>query len=447
MKNRFLQWWQSVRSSYWFIPTLMAIFAIILSVVMINIDTIVKRDVLLEFRWLYVSEAEGGRAVLSTIAGSMITVAGVVFSITMVALTLASQQFGPRLLGNFMRDQGNQIVLGIFIATFVYCLLVLRTITSLEANAFVPQLSVLVGVLLALISIGVLIYFIHHISASIRVSNLIDQTSEELLSAIDRLFPEKLGDTVDPYKEQRIKDSIPKDFEQNLRDIYAPGTDYLQAIEYDGLMRHAVEYDLLIRVTQHTGDFVIEGSVIAEVWHRDSVDDELAKAIQRDFLFSAQRTATQDVVFLFDKLVEIAVRALSPGINDPFTAILCIDRLTEALRKITTTNSPSVYHFDDSDVLRVIAETVDLGELIHHIITPIRNYGIRDLSIVLRLLNMIKIVASRTHHPEAKVALHQQAIQLKQGAVKSFVMEWDIAQVLNQYNQMSIDLDWLNETT
>lgn len=441
MRTRFLKWWETLQSSYWFIPTLMAIFAVILSAVMINIDTIVKREVLIEFNWLYVSEADGGRAVLSTIAGSMITVAGVVFSITMVALTLASQQFGPRLLSNFMRDRGNQVVLGIFIATFVYCLLVLRTITSLEENEFIPQLSVLVGVLLALISISVLIYFIHHISESIRVSHIILEVNKELLEFIQRLYPEKIGHAVDVYEKQRVSDAIPRDFDENIFQIPAPTTNYLQAIEHEVIMQHAEKHDLLIRLPRHPGEFIIENSVIAEVWHKEKVNDDLIDALQVGFIFANQRTPTQDIVLLFDKLVEIAVRALSPGINDPFTAITCIDRLTEALHQLVTSHTPSAYRFDDQNILRIIAEPTDVSDLIHRVITPIRIYGASDPSVIQRLLDLIQVVASHAHESDIDEALRQQANLLQQTALTTLI-SWDATQITKCYQQVCDKLDW-----
>jgi uncharacterized membrane protein len=182
-----------LRSSYWFVPSVMALLSIGVALGMIVVDQSVGEDGIQGYWWIYAGGPDGARAVLATVAGSIISVAGVTFSIKIAALTLASQQFGPRLLRNFMADRGNQFVLGTFIATFLYCLLVLRTVRSWEDAEFVPHLSVTLGVLLAVASLGVLIYFIHHIAASIQASNVIARVSGELQAAIDRLFPEDLG--------------------------------------------------------------------------------------------------------------------------------------------------------------------------------------------------------------------------------------------------------------
>jgi uncharacterized membrane protein len=167
-----IEYWNHVRSSFWFTPTTMAATAVLMALVGVTVDEPVTEWLALNFGWTFKIEAEGATAVLGIIAGSMITIAGVVFSMTLVALTLASSQLGPRLLTNFMRDTSTQIVLGTFIATFVYCLLVLRTIRRAEYDTFVPHLSVSIGVVLAVASVGVLIYFIHHVSVSIQANEI-----------------------------------------------------------------------------------------------------------------------------------------------------------------------------------------------------------------------------------------------------------------------------------
>ena len=163
MKLRLQSSWESLRTSFWFIPAVMTFVAIVLSFLLVYVDRRIGPETEV-FGFIYSGGPEGARLVLSTIAGSMITVAGVTFSITIVALTLASSQFGPRLLRNFMHDTGNQVTLGTFIATFVYCLLVLRTVHTVEGEDFVPSISVAVAIFLALAGIAVLIYFIHHVS-------------------------------------------------------------------------------------------------------------------------------------------------------------------------------------------------------------------------------------------------------------------------------------------
>ena len=171
----------------------MACLAVALALGAVELDKAATEDWLKRLSWIYSGGAEGASLLLGTVAGSMIAIAGTVFSMTLVALSLASSQLGPRLLRNFMRDTANQVVLGTFVATFVYCLLVLRTIRRGDEVAFVPHLAVTIGVLLAIVSIGVLIYFIHHVSVSIQADEVVAQVGRELVDGIDRLFPGHLG--------------------------------------------------------------------------------------------------------------------------------------------------------------------------------------------------------------------------------------------------------------
>jgi uncharacterized membrane protein len=212
MKNvKLSKVWDSLHSSYWFIPTLMAAISIILAWAMLTVD---RTGGTPNWWWIYTGGTDGARSLLSSVAGSMVSVVATAFSITIVALQLASSNFGPRLLRNFMQDTGNQIVLGTFIATFIYCLLVLRTIHG-EGDGysfFVPQLSVTVGTVLAIASMGVLIYFIHHASTIIQASHVITQVSGDLDKTIDRLFPEKIGHSAakNPWQVGEIQQILKK---------------------------------------------------------------------------------------------------------------------------------------------------------------------------------------------------------------------------------------------
>ena len=183
-----------VRASYWFLPTLLALTGVALGLGLVLLDARVGDAWLGRYEWFYGSRPEGARAMLSTIAGSTITVAGVVFSITLAAVTYASGQFGPRLLGNFMRDRGNQATLGVFIGTYLYCLVVLRTIRSAEEtsadtagavrDAFVPHLAMFGGLALAIASTAVLIYFVHHVTSGIHINNVIARVGRHLIADI-----------------------------------------------------------------------------------------------------------------------------------------------------------------------------------------------------------------------------------------------------------------------
>ncbi|RJQ83634.1 MAG: DUF2254 domain-containing protein, partial [Desulfobacteraceae bacterium] len=250
MRMHLLKYWERVRSSFWFVPAIMACGSVALVFVTVAIDERMTGSWLQGISWVYTGGAEGASAVLGTIAGSMMTIAGVVFSMTLVALTLASSQFGPRLLRNFMSDTSNQVVLGTFVATFLYCLLVLRTIRHTEEDAFVPHLSVTLGVLFAIVGMGVLIYFIHHVSVSIQADEIVARVGAELIEGIERLFPEQIGRENPGSAAESGGADIPASFDAQARPVKAAGDGYLQFIDTDALMHLATQEDLLLRVAK-----------------------------------------------------------------------------------------------------------------------------------------------------------------------------------------------------
>jgi uncharacterized membrane protein len=425
--------WFALRSSLWFVPSLMVAGAIALSFLTISLDEASKLAWLRDFDSIFSGGPEGARAVLATIAGSMIGVTGIVFSITVVTLTLASAQFGPRLLRTFMRDRGNQITLGTFIATFVYCLLVLRVVREVEGVRFVPHLSTTCGIAMALASLGVLIYFIHHISVSIQADAVIAAVSDDLLEALERLYPEKIGQ--EPPAPQHPESLAPHlaDTALHARVVVATRSGYLQAVDSKGLMRLATENDFLFRLEYRPGDFVVQASPLVTVWPAARADEHLATTLNRAFILGRQRSYEQDIGFAFGQLVEIAVRALSPGVNDPFTAVSCIDRIGMALCQLAGRAYPCAARYDDAGHLRVIATTATFAEMTEATITPIRQYCRASLTVTLRLLEMIAIVAPHLHREEDREALRQQACMIERGSHEGLPEARDRQQVTASY--------------
>jgi uncharacterized membrane protein len=275
MYARVLKFWDEVRSSYWFLPLLMTLAAVVLATVTTALDKAYEHDWIEAVPWLIENRPEGARTTLSTIAGSMITVAGVVFSITIGGVVSASGQPGARLLTNFMRDRGNQVTLGTFIATFLYCLLVLRMVRSPEefaqpgvdeeiAAGFVPHIGMLGALLLALCSVGVLIYFIHHVPRSIHVSNVVAEIGKELRRKVETRFPEAFGqpipDEVDP------RDVEPEDFTERSVPISADGSGYIQAVDEDSLFRIAVDNKLILVLHSRPGVFARPGKTLVQAY-------------------------------------------------------------------------------------------------------------------------------------------------------------------------------------
>jgi uncharacterized membrane protein len=409
----------------------MAIASVGLAVTMLRIDRAGNYGVIKEWGWIYSGGPDGARALLSTVAGSLITVTGTAFSITIVALQLAASNFGPRLLRNFMQDTGNQLVLGTFISTFVYCLLVLRTIHGEDYDIFVPQLSVTVGMVLAFISICVLIYFIDHASTIIQASHVIKSASDELDRAIERLFPQGIGYSIN---DNEIITEIPANFEEEAYPIKATRNGYLQGIDDDELMQIACQHNLIVKILTRPGKFVVKGSNLVKISPGERINHKLTKKINDAFLLDKERTEQQDVEFPINQLVEIALRAISPGINDPFTAIRCIDRLSAGLSNFAQRDIPSPYRYDKNNNLRVIAEPVTFAGLTDAAFNQIRQYSTKDVAVTIRLLEAIACIATFTQNPKRREALRRHADMILQGSLEAVSCKPDCKDIQSQYN-------------
>lgn len=430
MNRRFERQWTAARDSFWFVPAVMTLAAAALSFATIAIDERVTFGFAANRNWGYAGGPDGARALLATIAGSMITVAGVSFSITIAALALSSSQYGPRLLRNFIRDIGNQIVLGTFLAAFMYCLLVLRAVRGPAGTDFVPYVSIGVGVLLGVASIALLIYFIHHISHSIQATHVISSVGRDLANAIERLFPQEAGRGV-PIEEER-------DFEppEGGQKLISPRSGYVQSIDLKRVMRIAVERDLIVRIEHHPGGFVPRGGKLVTVWNAAGLETDDLGPITGAFAIGDARTPAQDVEFSIDQLVEIAVRALSPGINDPFTAMACIDRLGVGLRQLAEKQFPSPYRYDEDGRMRVIAPPVRFAGIVDAAFNQIRQYGLGSAAVSMRLMETIAIIAEHTLDPDQREVLLRHAMMIERGSRQGLSEELDWKDVDARYREV-----------
>ena len=413
LRSQLPKYWDHLRSSFWFLPSLMAGGAVALAFGSVALDESVPAQWLRAQTWAYTGGAEGASAVLGTVAGSMITIAGVVFSLTLVALSLASSQFGPRLLRNFMRDTTNQVVLGTFVGTFLYCLLVLRTIRRADEGPFVPHLSVTLGVLFAIASLGVLIYFIHHVSVSIQADEIVARVGAELMLGIDRLYPAQGRDRAEPDWSEV---ELPAAFDREALAVPAADDGYVQLIDLEMLVAVGAEADVLIQVVRRPGRYAACGSPLAMVWPPSRVTDKLADRVSAAFVLGARRTPAQDVEFSVDQLVEIAARALSPGVNDPFTAMACVDRLGSALCRLARRQMPSPYVRDGEDRIRLVTQPVAFAELADAAFNQIRQYGRSSAAVTRRLLDTLAMIAAVARGPEQRAALLRHAEMIVRGA-------------------------------
>lgn len=434
MKLSLASYWESIRTSFWFIPTLMTLGAILFSGLALWGDRNFVNIIPLDSWWIYSGGADGARAVLAAISGSMITVTSVVFSITIVTLTLASGQFGSRLLRNFMRDTGNQVVLGTFIATFIYSLLILRSVRSIDENVFIPYISVTFGVLLVFLSVGVLIFFIHHVSTKIQAENIVNTVFEEASLAVDRLFPQSTSDQ-NRSDQAEIK-SLPKSFKQEAVAIKSKESNYLQVIGQEDLLQLTEKNDLIISLAYRPGDFIIKGTALMYVWPSDNIDNKLSKKLSENLILGGNKTLTQNAEYGLQQLVEIAVRALSPGINDPFTAINCIDRLAALLCQISSKVFPPQYRFDKAGNLRIKFIATSFEGYVNTSFNQIRQNAQTNPAVLIRMMEAINTIITHTTIPDRIMSLKNHANMIKNAADKSFKEVQDQSELESRYRKL-----------
>jgi uncharacterized membrane protein len=409
MKTWMLKFRDMVRVNFWLVPSMMVAAAVVLSFAMIELDVRVDGHALLtRMGWKFTSGTDGARQVLATVASSMITITSITFSLTIVALQLASSQFGPRLLRNFMADRGTQVVLGTFIATFTYSLLILRSIHTEDDVRFVPHLSILLAVIFALGALGVLIFYIHHTATTIQAEHVINNVTAELKASLVNLFPESMGNLADPGQELAKHHYSTNE----AAIIRSQRSNYLQAIDTQRLMEIATEHDLVLQLVQRPGRFLLQEVAVAYVWPREKVDQSMCQKIRETFLLGSVRSPLQDAEFAVDQLVEIAVRALSKGINDPYTAISCVDRLAEALQLLSERCEPSKYRADQHGKLRIISEIESFAGIVNASFDQIRQAA-RDVPAVLtRMLDRIVDLAAIQPPDSLRHSLRQQVTMI-----------------------------------
>ncbi|MGN6552220.1 MAG: DUF2254 domain-containing protein [Verrucomicrobiota bacterium] len=383
-----------LRASFWFVPSLMVLGAIGLAILTIEAD--IRFEPALGERWprLFGVSPEGARGILEAIAGSMITVTSITFSMTIVALSMASNQYTPRILRNFMRDPGTRLVLGVFVAVFTYSLIVMRTIRS-GPQPFVPAISITTTIALAMCSIGFLVYFIHHIATVIQAQTIIESISNETVSAVEKEFP------ADPPEAKALHFELPSRCEWS--EVQSQQSGYLQSVG-SGLLKLAEEHELCVRVERKIGEFIVAGTLLLSVTPAIRLDPKLTRKLQSCVIIDNFRTVEQDPSYGIRQLVDIAMKALSPGINDTTTAINVVDYLSPILhlavqRKVPTTQT------DKDRTLRVILQKpLNVERLLDEALLQIRQSGRENPAILLRLLKVIHLLAT-VARPEYRPAL------------------------------------------
>lgn len=385
--------WNHLSSSLWFVPILCVLAGVGLSFATIAID----RKAEPVPRWLS-GDADAALAILTTVAASMVTLTGLVLTITMVVVQLATGQFTPRVLRTILRDRPSQIAIGVFVATFAHAMLVMREVeqpTAQSPDGFVPGVAIVVAFVLILVSIMVLVSYVHHIGQSLRASSLIDSVGDDTRDLIVKLFPATRP--AEPAL-QSLPDGTPR------ATVAAAEPGVLYRVAYDKLVELAERADCVIALRPRVGDFVPEGATVFTVHGQRAIDGE---ELLRNVAFGKDRTLHDDVAYGIRMLVDVAVRALSPAMGDPTTAVQAIDRIHDCLRLLVTRPIPSGRHYDSAGRLRVVLPTLTWEGFVHIAIDELRHYAVQSIQATRRLSALLEDLIALAPDERKRPLRHQ----------------------------------------
>jgi len=346
------------------------------------------------------------QVILSSIATSIMTVVSIVFAILLMTLTLASTQFSPRILISFVRDRTTQWTLGVFLGTFSYCMAALPAARALP-HPFVPVATVTGAMALALVCVGWLIYFIHHISQSISVNHIVDRIARDTELVIDQLMPHSRG----PFELQARSESAPPD--EGV--ILNRQSGYIRYVDINHLIELAKACHISVHLERRVGQFVPAGVPLARVSKPERVSAHTALDFVAAFDIGPTRTLQQDVEFGIIQIVDIALRAMSPAVNDPSTAISCVDQLSRIIILWISRMPPSSHYYAPPHVLRLFVPWISFDGLLDTAFEQIRHYAAADIAVSLRLLRAYADIASTTQQPGMRATLLMRAQRVAAG--------------------------------
>ncbi len=349
---------------------------------------------------IFPPEPEAAHVVLGTIAGSMITVVAVVYSILLVVLTFASTQFSPRVLVAFVEDRVSQTTLGVFVGTFTYCLLTLPAVRS-QPKPFVPSIAVEVAIVLAIVCLACLLYFIHHMALSIQASRIVDRIARETERLVDRIFPR-------PSKGSPLAEETAPPLPVGAP-VLATRSGYIRSIDEAALVKAARGSDVVLRIDRQVGQFVMAGTPIFEVSPPERATDEFGANCREALHIGPARSMQQDVEFGILQIVDIALRAISPAVNDPTTALTCIDQLGRILLRAALREPPKATIRDAEGHLRVLIGRTSFPRLLEVAFSQIGHYGKADVAVPLRMMRVLGELAGAIQFGPYSLAVVEQA--------------------------------------
>jgi uncharacterized membrane protein len=427
--------WDLLKVSFWFAPVVMSLAAIMLAWAMYRLDALIPNELLQDSRLILTGTPSEMRSMLVGMGSTILTTAGVVFTLLTLPLSTVAAQYGSRLLRVFLGDRTTQLVLGMFVAAFVYCLAAALSILPVEVEPDGPQITATVGLFLMVGTFASLILLIQHISTMLQAPNIAAAAGAELREVVLAEIPEQVmggegrmsGPETDP-DYLAGKGGYP---------ISVLQSGSIQYIDPQYLLTLAKEHNLVIRLLCKPGHFIKRNTAVALVWPADRINEGLDQQIRQAYQIGNGRTPTQDVAYAVNQLVEMAVRAMSPAINDPFTAMTCLDHIGEGLALFIQQGEKLPYYYDNENQLRLILEPVTFTELLSGAFDMLRHASCDNACVLLHMLGVIDTIGQEAVMPGARQELHRHVNLILSEAQAGKIVDWDRERISQRCKELT----------
>jgi uncharacterized membrane protein len=433
--------WDRMSVNFLFIPGVMALGAVLLAWSMYWLDVQIPNEVLNTSRFIISGSVGELRGYLFAMATAVLTTAGVVFTLLTLPLSTVAAQYGSRLLRIFLGDRTTQFVLGMFVATFAYCIFSALGIPAAEIQPEGPQITTTIGMYLLIAAFASLILLVQHISTMLQAPNIAAAAGVELLEVIrETNQPETRGGE---YQRQTGRSPPDSMTEAEAHPVRATEVGYIQYVDPEYILPLSEKKDIIIHIVPKPGAFVRSGMVIALVWPADRVDNDLDNEIRNTFHLGNQRTPTQDVEYAVNQLTEMAVRAMSPAINDPFTAMTCLDYIGAGLALFVRQGAISPNIYDSHGQLRLVFDPVTFDELLSAAFDMLRHASSDNANVLLHMLETINVISQETKSPDAREKLLRHVTLIQGESQAGSLVEADRQSIRQSSEALKVKLKGL----
>jgi uncharacterized membrane protein len=430
--------WDRMSVNFLFIPGIMALGAMLLAWLMFWLDGQIPNEILNTSRFIVSGSVTELRGYLFAMATAVLTTAGVVFTLLTLPLSTVAAQYGSRLLRIFLGDRTTQFVLGMFVATFAYCVFSAMAIPPAEVRPEGAQITTTIGLYLLIAAFASLILLIQHISMMLQAPNIAAAAGVELLEVVHETnLQEARGGEYQRQTGRNLPDSF---MVAKASPVRATEAGYIQYVDPEYILPLAEKKDIIIRIVPKAGAFVRNGMVIAEVWPADRVDNELNNEIRNTIHLGNQRTPTQDAEYAINQLAEMAVRAMSPAINDPFTAMTCLDYIGAGLALFVRQGAISPNIYDKQGQLRFFFDPVTFDELLSAAFDMLRHASSDNVYVLLHMLEIIDVISQDTKSPDDRQKLLRHALLIGEESQAGSLIEEDRQSIQHRGEALQLKL-------